>query len=110
MVVSFNQVPVISAGETQVGACDLSTLLTTGATITRVPTVSQVGGSDLTISSVQATTSAITVDRRTIPIGRAVTYQVAGMAANKRYTVEVVATSTDIVPQTIKRHAHFRSK
>jgi hypothetical protein len=63
--------------------------------LTGVPTVVEIGSSDLTITDVRVSTSDREILKRTVPAGKAVQFSYEGMQASTDYRIRVTAQSTD---------------
>lgn len=96
----------ISAGATEVVSVDCIDFLDSGELLTGTPTITEDTTTDLTLSNKVVSTTALTINDRTVAIGKAVQFKVTGQVAGVTYLV-FVTCSTDA---TIARVAKFGLK
>ena len=88
-----------SAGATRLVHCSMATQLQAGALLTGTPSAVEQTTSDLTIANVAVNDASYVDDEtnKTVEVGQAVQFTVAGGSADTTYTVRVTA-STDSTP------------
>jgi len=95
----------VSVGDTDHGAIDCTPYLDDGETVTGTPTAEEQDSTDLTISSVAASTAALTILGETVAIGKAIQFTFSGQAIRTTYVVRVTfatsASRTKVVDQII---------
>lgn len=91
------QLPCKTAGETRNVAVSFQGKLDAGESLTGTPTVTEVTTSDLTITSPAVSTVALTINKKSVPAGEAVQFNVAGGTAGTEYTIKV-SVGTDATP------------
>ena len=79
----------ISVGAQRVVSIDLQDDLRSGVLLTGTPTVEEVGGSDLSIDNKAVNVASLTIDGRTVAIGKAIQFRVSGQKAGKTYQIDV---------------------
>lgn len=95
------QIGIAIAGETRNVAISFASLLDSGELLTGTPTVTEDVG-DLTITSKQVNTVALTINGATVAIGKAVQFSITGQVAGTTYTI-TAQCGTDATPaQTLK--------
>lgn len=87
-------IPVVSAGDVDTGAVNLTRWLDAGETISGTPTVAEQTTAHLTIGSVAANVAAIVVKGKTAAIGKAVQFSVSGQTAGTTYSLLVTWSTT----------------
>lgn len=98
--------PRISEGDVELFAIDYTAWLDGDEVLTGTPTVTEVTTTDLTLSSKQVNTAAITVQDEIVAIGKAVQFKVADQTASTADYIIEVTVSTDS-GRTILRRLKF---
>lgn len=115
MPITNSEIPVVSEGDTDVGAISFDELLDSGESISSVSSVSEVTSSDLTIANVGKNASSLVIDGRTVTAGRAAQFSVSGQqddggeddAGTYRLRVTIVTDSTPA--RTLVRDYRFKA-
>ena len=100
--------PTAVAGETRLFSVSFENKLDSGELLTGTPTVAEETTTDLTISNKVVSTAALTINHRSVAIGRAIQFKVSGfLVANSPYTI-LITCGTDSDPaQTVKGRVKF---
>lgn len=94
--------PVAVPGETNLCSVSLVGILDSGELATGTPTVTEVTTTDLTISNVVVNTAALTINSKTVAVGKAVQFKVIGqLVASSPYTLKITV-ATDSTPAQSK--------
>ena len=110
--------PVAVVGETNTFSVSFTSILDGSELLTGTPDVVEVTSTDLTIVNFTPTsdkgtvsTTALTINNVTVPIGEAVQFKVTGhLAATAEYTIKITA-GTDATPaQTKVRKIIFKAE
>lgn len=115
MPITNSEIPVVSVGDTDTGAISYDALLDDGELIASVGGVVEVTTSDLTISNVAASTATLKIDKKTVPIGRAVQFSVSGQSAtggddsDGKYRLRVTVTTDSTPARTLVRDFLFKA-
>lgn len=81
-------------------AIDFTDYLDEGESLTGTPTAVEVTTAHLTIASVAVSTTVLTINKREVSIGDAVTMRVSGGQAGNTYAIKVTVTTTAATAQT----------
>ncbi|HEB79102.1 MAG TPA: hypothetical protein ENI79_01330 [Rhodospirillales bacterium] len=82
-------------------AIDHQDALKKGELVILTPTITEVSTSDLTLSNKVVNTVAITIDNRSVAIGKAVQFKVSGGLAGIEYTINVNVDTDSSPAQTL---------
>ena len=107
MPITLSQVPVISAGDTEVLAVDFTDQLDSGELLTGTPTIVEVTTTALTLASKAVSTAALVIDGRTVAIGMAVQCKVSGQVASNTYRIRITVSTNATLARTFVRDATF---
>lgn len=100
--------PVTAAGETNLFSVSFDGVLDSGETITGTPTATEETSSDLTISNVTASSTALTINNVSVAIGRAVQFKVVGqLVATRDYTIKITVVTDSSPAQTKIKYVKF---
>lgn len=97
MVMTLPGMAVISAGETEVISIDYQSHLDTAEFLTSTPIITEQTTTDLTLLSKTVSTTALTINGKSVAIGEAVQFTITGQQAKKTYRIRV-AVPTDATP------------
>lgn len=98
----------ISVGATDAAAVNFTDELDSGELLTGTPTVVEVTTSDLTISNIAVSTSALTILEEASATGTAVQFVVTGQQVNTVYELLITAT-TDSTPSRVLPYTWYLS-
>ena len=101
MAVTLEQRPSISEGDVDVVSIDCTNYLDADELLTGTPTVAEVDTDDLSFSNIGVSQSELTILRKSVEIGHAVQFKVAGQQSGVTYRVRVTFY-TDSSPQRTK--------
>ena len=100
--------PVAAVGETNNFAVSFVGVLDSGELLSGTPTVAEQTTSDLTISNEAVNTSALTINDRSVAIGKAVQFSVSGQTtANSPYTLKITVSTDSSPAQTKVKYITF---
>jgi len=88
-------------GETRLVSVDYTDKLDAGELLTGTPTIVEVTTSDLTLANKVVNTAALTIRNRTVIIGQAVQFSVAGGQDGAAYTIQITVTTDSSPAQTL---------
>jgi len=83
-------------GETRNVAVDFTAKLDSGELLTGTPTVTDASG-DLTITNKAVNAEQLTINNKTVAVGKAVQFQVSGGSVGNNYPI-VISVGTDSTP------------
>lgn len=100
--------PTVAVGETNLFSVDFSGILDSGESLSGTPTVVEVTTSDLTIASESVSSSALTINGKSVTAGQAVQFKVSGQAiANSPYTIKITCGTDSTPVQTKVKFVQF---
>lgn len=92
--------PNVIAGEVEVGAFNFNAVLASSESLSGTPTVSVIGSTELTISSVTVSTASMVISGSTVSAGRAITYKVIGFSALTEYRLRATCDTNSSPART----------
>ena len=101
-LVTLSELYYVSTGDIELVLVDCADHLGT-ETISGTPTMTEITTTDLTISSVQATTAALTIKGRSVTAAQAVQALVQGFVAESTYNLKMTAVTHGSPSRTFSR-------
>lgn len=103
------ELPTAAVGEVNLYSVSFAGVLDTGESLTGTPTVAEQSTSDLTISNVSVSSSALTINGKTVAAGEAVQFKVSGqLTANSPYTLKITVGTDSTPAQTKVKYVKFK--
>lgn len=102
------EIPTLAVGETRNCAVSFVGVLDSGESLTGTPTIVEETTSDLTLTSKVVSTAALTINSKSVPLGKAVQFRVSGqLAAGSPYTIKITVGTTSTPAQTLVKYVEF---
>lgn len=101
--------PEVSPDQRYWASVSFSGILGSDETLVGSPTVEEVGTNDLTISNVSVSTTALTINDKTVPIGKAVRFYFYGALAGRIYQFTATASTTSSPAQVLSGRLYVTS-
>ena len=100
--------PTVVVGEVRLFSVSFDNKLDSGESLSGTPTVAEVSTSDLTIANAAVNTAALTVNNKSVAIGKAVQFKASGWTvANSPYTIRITCGTDSTPAQTVKGDVVF---
>ena len=100
--------PTFMVGETQLCSVSFDDKLDSGESLSGTPTVAEVSTSDLTFANEAVSTSALTINHKSVAAGRAVQFKVTEFGTtNAPYTVRITCATDSTPARTVKGEVVF---
>ena len=110
MPITLQQRPVLSVGDIDMGAVDFQDWLDGSEVLTGTPTVVEITTAHLTLANKVGNTAAVTIDGRSVAIGKAVQFKVSGQQSGTTYTIQVTAVTNASIPRTKTVYVKFHTE
>ena len=109
------ETPDVSAGGVPLGAISYADTLDSGESLTGSVTIIEVTSADvpvvsgdLTISNAAVNTAVLTINNKSVAIGKAVQFRVVGQQAGESYILRSVVSTDSMPAQTLRKWVHLR--
>ena len=100
--------PTLAVGETRNFAVSFVNILDSGESLTGTPTVAEETTTDLTLSNKAVNTVALTINGKTVAVGKAVQFRASGFkVSGSPYIIKITVGTTASPAQTLVKYVKF---